>query len=68
MVELDQYPHDFLDSLHIGISRCNTLDMLNRYYLRWVDEIGETGRMEEVVGWFRERKEELIGFGLRSIR
>ena len=42
--------------------------MLNRYYLRWVDEIRETGRMEEVVGWFRERKEELIGFGLRSIR
>ena len=35
----------WIECLHIGISRCNTLDMLNRYYLRWVDEIRETGRM-----------------------
>ena len=59
MVELDQYPHDFLYSLRLGVSRCNTMDMLNRYYLRWVDEIRETGRMEEVVVWFKDRKEEL---------
>ena len=49
----------WLECLHLGIGRCESNEMLTRYYLRWVDEIRESGSYDEIIEAFKARKVEL---------
>lgn len=49
----------WLECLHLGIGRCESADMLTRYYLRWKDEIEAHEQRNKIIEWFGERKKEL---------
>jgi hypothetical protein len=55
-------PITWEDALHIGISRCETVFFLEKYFLRWKTEIEEHPKREEIIGAFAARKAELKMF------
>ena len=56
----DDDPEGFYEAILTGISRINKVHLLESYYRNWRDTIEEHERRDEIIGVFKERKEELL--------